>query len=369
MTVFTFIHALLWCLTTLVNSVQLEEAPVIYSFPVNIIDFDITTELSLRKGQTAKQAVAQFNTDNNIPDEIRSSSDGILTQKLLDAAKAQNVKIIDTITYNGEPIVELRLSLLYDVVDAFFITEASETFSSKPKPGGLYRNIHTSMFDKYIDKIYFVHIEQFPAWGPEQEIHWHREFYQRNAAANMISETFRDDRHIVLVCDADEIPDPELVKLLPLDYSNLKEPVYMNMAFYYFNFKWRVPSGVPWLKAYAISDEGLKNSEYTFNDMRKMSPETHVLPNGNINYTCCYDNAGWHASYMMDIKGIRLKLESFAHIEYDHEPIKQASFLRERIKLGKDLFSHKDLVPYDVMLLPKKMQEFHEDMLFLQEYS
>ncbi len=61
------------------------------------------------------------------------------------------VRIIDSFSYNGELVVELRLKHLYPVVDEFVITEARETHSGKPKME-LFIDRYRSTFQPYMSK-------------------------------------------------------------------------------------------------------------------------------------------------------------------------------------------------------------------------
>ena len=64
--------------------------------------------------------------------------------------------IIDCILYNGEPIIELRLEYLYDIVDIFLIIEAGNTFCGKQKE--YFFEKYSSIFDKYRSKIIFINM-------------------------------------------------------------------------------------------------------------------------------------------------------------------------------------------------------------------
>jgi hypothetical protein len=152
--------------------------------------------------------------------------------------QASPVKIIDTILYNGEPILELRLKLLHDIVDEFVIVEARTTHSGVSKDE-LYIGKHAARLLPYEAKLTHIIIEDFPEptelWISRQAErpyivtsgleHWYRENYQRDAAAEHIIAKCATERYIVMVCDADEIPKPSVVQALRGMYADLDPPV------------------------------------------------------------------------------------------------------------------------------------------------
>lgn len=361
---------------------QSSNQPVVYTLNVNLNNEPTSRQLLLREAQTAEQAANVFVEENGIPLNEREEIIAQLVRALEKDAKAQDVKLLDAFSYNGEPIIELRLSLLYDIVDEFIIVEAKETHSGKVKPE-LYIHKHASVFEKYADKITYIVIESFadvdentknsgPEYQPEP-LSWNRENFQRNIAAEHIKDAYKDQRYIVLVCDADEIPIPGMIKMLPLSYMHLDTPAYLGMWMYYYHFGWQIKnSGCLWDRAFIINDRGiLSDNSLSFSRMRVDSPCT----SGAQVCTHCYLGAGWHGSYFFNIEGIRSKLDSFAHVEYQKDFYKDAEYLRECIRHGRDLFSPGDpgrnpnLVAFDTNTLPKELQRFNDKLMFLQEYS
>jgi beta-1,4-mannosyl-glycoprotein beta-1,4-N-acetylglucosaminyltransferase len=283
--------------------------------------------------------------------------------------QAPDVKIIDTILYNGEPIFELRLQLLYDVVDEFVIVEARETHSGVVKDE-LFTEKHAEAFEQYKAKMTVIIIDTFPNITQEWRRahsdvefmnagglqHWYRENYQRNAVAEFIVNKFSSHRYIVLVCDADELPKPNTVLALKTMYDALDTPVFLAMQMYYYNFNWTIPE--PWLYAYAINGRGI--SAQHLSEPRVANRDRHIA------------DSGWHCSYFLNTAGLIRKLQSFAHKEFNVDSIKQEAYIRQCITNGKDLLSRgrsHDLVPYDVSALPIELQHFNSKLLFLQEYA
>ncbi len=121
-------------------------------------------------------------------------------------------KIIDCISYNGEAdILELRLSILGDLVDEFIIVEAPSTFSGGDKP--LYFHEQKDMFSKWFDKITYHVIDETYT---DEEIEkarasqytggierWVKEYLQKESISRTL--THLEDEDTVYLGDVDEI--------------------------------------------------------------------------------------------------------------------------------------------------------------------
>ncbi len=277
--------------------------------------------------------------------------------------------IVDTFSYNGEPIVELRLEYLSDVVDLFIIVEARYTHSGDKKEG-LYIEKHASVFQPYKEKIKFIVVDEFPTmpqdWPekyaesymtPQSYEAWFRERYQRDITGQYLLENYKEENYIVIASDADEIVRKELVAQLPREYFAFRDPVYFGMNFYYYHFQWK--KKFPWYHAFVVSDLGL--SKHSLSYYRTNAVKSKVI-----------HDAGWHASYFFNSKDLQRKLESFAHRECDQKNHKDRSFIRACIQDGKDISQRgeaEDLLWDSMQGLPTLFQEFQKKLLFLQEYS
>jgi beta-1,4-mannosyl-glycoprotein beta-1,4-N-acetylglucosaminyltransferase len=280
----------------------------------------------------------------------------------------QDVKVVDTILYNGEPILELRLQLLYNVVDEFVIVEARETFSGIQK-AELYIEKHAAIIAPYKSKITFIIVDTFPAATTEWKEshadferlvaggtqHWYRERSQRNAAAAYISAHCQSQKCIIMVCDVDELVRPETVSSLKLMYHHLYEPVKLSMRLFYYNFGWARADS--WRAAFVVNDVGFKS--ITPDDVRSLVD----LP--------YFPDTGWHGSYFFNIAGLVRKLQSFSHQEHNVERFTNEAHVKHCIQTGADLFAREDhhWQAFDITSLPMALQQFHNKLMFLQEYS
>ena len=230
--------------------------------------------------------------------------------------------IYDCICYNGEPIIEMRLELLYPVVDRIFITESWYTFTGTRKPA-LYKEINSSLFEKYADKIAWIVLESCVSTNP-----WQNEKEQRNAAYSHVVRASQHMPFICLVCDVDEIVNPNVVEAMKRDsgmYEHLTKPVALEMEFYYYSFRWR--KKFKWLHPFAVNDLGISEDL----DGMRLSGKAG-----------CISNAGWHCSFFESVENIIRKVESFSHQEHNTESVKSLEHIRWCIENGIDLFSRGD---------------------------
>jgi len=252
-----------------------------------------------------------------------------------------DIQIVDTFCYNGDPIVELRLQLLYPVVDHFYIIESHQTFSGLSKPE-LYRDINKHVFEPYEDKITWIILDDIGDMN-----NWRYEAFQRNSVMSSIPKT--DSKTVLVVCDADEIPSPETIEKLRADPPY--EAVSLEMYLFYYNFD-RVYTD-RWTNAYAISLDAVQN---TLTRIR-LGPKSKKI-----------ENAGWHCSYFFDIDNIIRKIESFLHQEYNSDYYKNRQHISDCIKNGSDLYKRGNITfgRFDTSTLPEPLIAFNNRIKAVQ---
>ena len=248
--------------------------------------------------------------------------------------------LIDAFPYNGEEVAAFRLALLDPFVDHFIITEARETFTGLKKPA-LYFEQHAEVFAKYRHKISFLAIDHFPpvdaAWKaahptPQRnEQVWWNEACQRNHCQAEAFRLAQGVPFVLISADVDEIPDPQLLADKQALYAASNGPLFLDMAFHYYNFNWRKPER--WQRAFVIRDSAL--AEVQLDEVRRHPAGARVVL-----------NAGWHLSYFTSVEAITRKVESFSHSEFNLPQFKQAAHIRRCLKEGVDLFgrTHEELV-------------------------
>ncbi len=132
------------------------------------------------------------------------------------------MRIYDTFLFGGElDLLEHRLRETFDLVDAFVLVEAAETFRGAAKP--LVFRDHAGRFVWAAEKIRHIALESL---GPAPHTAWQREALQRNALMLGLGDASPDD--IVLVLDADEIADHAL--LMRLRQTGVERPHRLAMT-------------------------------------------------------------------------------------------------------------------------------------------
>jgi beta-1,4-mannosyl-glycoprotein beta-1,4-N-acetylglucosaminyltransferase len=247
---------------------------------------------------------------------------------------------------NEFKVLELRLEELSDVVDKFVLVEATRTFSGNSKP--LYFQENQERFSKYLPKIRHIVVDDMPA-NPQSA--WDVEEHQRNAILRGLQDAQADD--IIIISDVDEIPRSTLVSSFAGDFAALEvEDFYYKLNCKNLSMKTVAPVLV---RRRALS----KPQEVRQRARRYWEHATPVLKSG-----------GWHFSCMQDAAGLTLKLESFAHQEYNKAEFTDPADIAVRIRFGLDFLGRRDhhwcCVPLDDNF-PNylvKHQDRFQDLLF-----
>jgi len=280
-----------------------------------------------------------------------------------------SIPIIDTFLYNGEPIISLRLKLLYPYVKEFVIIESWYTYSGDRKPF-LYIDKNKEIFEPYIDKIKFIIINEIPPMPKEwlettylpscmkQPIDWWRENYQRDIAANYIIEKYKDSKYILNCSDGDEIPNPKIFEETSrsiLYYNASEEPLFLEMDFFYYNFKW--VKQYKWYQAFIITDVNIDKNHLSY-------IRCNIPKNKGVR------NAGWHCSYFLSKEDLKRKITSFAHQEFNQDKFKTNEHLQKCLDTGLDIFMRGDnenMIDYkEINKLPEGWQEMQKILDIIQ---
>ena len=291
-----------------------------------------------------------------------------LTTPILPKTKATNAKkknelpIVDSILYNGEPIILIRLELLYDFVDRFYITESTVTFSGKPKP--LHSKQHLKDFEPYQDKITWL------VYEPAENITgaWERESKQRQFAVTQMRSDVENQTlstpFVVINTDGDELVNPKILEDMQPGGSFhsqvLTQAMFLEMTWCCYNANWKKNGN--WTKGHVLPGEKLLSGEYnlqTFRNKRRGKPS---LP-----------EAGWHLTYFLSIDEMIHKIESFSHQEYNKPWVKNRTRIEDCIRNGKELYGRtwwvEQMTPYDPTTLPLPLQRFHQDVVARQNIT
>jgi beta-1,4-mannosyl-glycoprotein beta-1,4-N-acetylglucosaminyltransferase len=240
--------------------------------------------------------------------------------------------IIDCFPFFDElDLLEVRLHELSDVVDMFVLSEATRTFTGKPKP--LYFDANKKRFMEFSDKIEHVVIDTYNA----SDLHdpWNMDYYQKQQGLDAAIERFcLGSNDIIILSDCDEILKADSVKKA---IKVMGKTVTMKMPL--FNY-WMncICTSIKWVYAKLARCE--KNLSHRRIRYRKSA--------------CTITDAGWHFSFLGDVKR---KLEAYAHTEYNRAPFNTAEHIENQKKLGRDLFNRKNY-----------RHKFLDDINYLPEY-
>ena len=263
-------------------------------------------------------------------------------------------KIYDCFNFFNElDILELRLNTLYDCVDYFVIAEADVTHSGEPKK--FFYEENKERFSKFADKIINYKILDTPTnfltfpdtdelelqkvysyienqtnrFNRHNQPDYGRDFYQKESIRRALSHCSDDD--IIMFSDADEIPNPEILKNLK-DLS-LKDTLYsLNQPMFCYFFNMLKQSD--WYGTKLGLYKNIKN--LSLNELRGDESLTVKLPNG-----------GWHFSFLGDAETVRTKITSYSARDLVNQHVYDS--VDANIENGIDVFFRSKLtqVPLD----------------------
>lgn len=211
--------------------------------------------------------------------------------------------------FNELDILEVRFNELYDSVDRFVIVEATKTHGGKDKPLNFNNNLER--FKQFLNKVTYIVVEDYPTLDS-----WSIERHQRDQIMRGLTQC--NDNDIIMITDADEIPNAEAIK-------NYKDGIMgFEQKLYYYKLNCQATQNWDWAKICQYKDVKEKTPcgvRYTYTAGDKLIP-----------------NGGWHFSYITDTKGIIEKIEASAHREYDQPMLKDPTRIEALVKAGKDIF-------------------------------
>jgi beta-1,4-mannosyl-glycoprotein beta-1,4-N-acetylglucosaminyltransferase len=238
--------------------------------------------------------------------------------------------------FNELDILEIRLNSLEEIVDYFFITEATTTFSGNPKPLILSENLEK--FEKFKHKMIIQTVNDIPNLSP-----FERDWYQRNEAKSLLSGMLADS-DFILYGDVDEIPKPDSVIRASQELNDDIKIAHFaqHLNYYYLNLMETSGSLLSYMGEYdhIVHKKWLGTTiskwEYAKNfTMTELRNPDHKVVGKRI------DDGGWHFSYVggesdTDIESrTKTKIVSAAHQELNTKKI-----LR---KIGKNTAAHRDI--------------------------
>ncbi len=253
-------------------------------------------------------------------------------------------KIYDCfIFFNELDLLEIRLNILNEFVDYFVLVESTKTFTGNPKP--LFFNENKNRFKDFNHKIIHIIVDDMPDSFeelseriknstaidrtiindclttknvPRGEIHWLREFYQKEQIKKGLLDA--KDADTCYISDLDEIWNPNTGMLIPGNkIFRLRQLMYA----YYINNR----SSEKWAGTVIASYKNIY--QHGIN---------HIRTPGMVTFQYI-KNAGWHFTNMGGAEQIRKKLESYGHQEFNTNQIKLE--IQNKIDENKDFIGRR----------------------------
>lgn len=253
--------------------------------------------------------------------------------------------IIDCFTYfNERDLLDVRMNVLREHVDAFILCEANRTFQAAEREyefGEVYAGRNGMMNVIHADLSCFD-------GSTTREAAWQREYTQRRRIFDALATmNLRNDAWIIL-SDIDEIPAPESLASIDAFASN---PVAWNQELFYYwvNLRCRHKRrlSMPWWRGSVACQWGtLRNSFHC--DLQVLRDSRHGFPDfGSV----LGFSAGWHFSFLGGAEAIKAKIRAFAHTEYrgyaEGDQVERA--LANGWKHNRDVFG-RDFMKFELML-------------------
>lgn len=241
--------------------------------------------------------------------------------------------IIDcSVFFNESDLFYLRLLTLGEYVDKFVVIEADTTHHGDYKGYNFDKN--NILYKSYANKIihYKISLSSSSPWDREKE--------NRNRIYEILYDLSLDDEDCILISDADEIANPNVIKeLYKFDLIGLNQ-----MNFVHFYNCWAQTCCV---NTFSIKYKYLKNANNLTNNMaiEYFRRRKNDLPKIN--------NGGWHYSYICDEDGIYKKSISIAEGHKNNSPSQFQGLINNVKNTKRSPFAKKDLLFMEIYNKPK----------------
>ncbi|GAA4741422.1 hypothetical protein [Flavisolibacter ginsenosidimutans] len=268
-------------------------------------------------------------------------------------------------------VAQIQIAEAGKWVDEIHVTECDRTFQYKSKPfcfahanlpKVFYHKLEAeSLFLKAGNLLPHIRLGRKPQWHPRlfRQTTWFNEGMQRN-----LSVPEFDDNDILILSDIDEIIDAnkadrliEDVKKHGVVTAKLRFSLfYLNL----FSLNWGGPPDYSY-RTFLIRGKTFRERWKADSDTLRKQGERNQLAK---TVYCANEFAGFHHSWLGDVKVIQEKIRAYAHTEhgiYDNE-----AYIRECLESGKSIFSqHEVKVDTAVRLLDtvEKNREFFRPYL------
>jgi beta-1,4-mannosyl-glycoprotein beta-1,4-N-acetylglucosaminyltransferase len=240
--------------------------------------------------------------------------------------------IFDCFTYfNEDLILDLRLNILDEFVDKFVIVEATKDHAGREKK----LNFNLNNYSKFKNKINYIVVEDMPVTVNsfvKGKVKYHENFVRENYQRNQIARGIQDasDNDLIIVSDVDEIPNLKKIKNF-----NVNKCTIFYQKFY--QYKLNLLTGTNWPGSRIIKKKFLTSPQ----DLRYKTVKRIRFWQLHRFFTNpdFINDGGWHFSYLMSPEKIKLKVESFAHGEFNKEHVTDIDLIKNKVNNNKDIFN------------------------------
>ena len=273
------------------------------------------------------------------------------------------MKVYDCITYCGEDLLlKIRFETLFNKVDKFIIVEASKYFNGEDKP----KLFNIKNFDRYKNKIDFYYIDNLPKFNGNNLEY---EYFIKNQIKRGLNNLDPDD--IILISDADEIPNLESEK-----YKKFDSTVFLQKMYYY-KFNIHLYEGLKWNNKVAAT----KSCKFKFFESVQKVRNFRVknIPWWRLDRKIkryVENDGGWHFSYLMNSKQISSKLKKFEHEvahlkkgkKYDMEELTDIKNIENKISKLQDPYDREDIKLRKVQIDKSYPEYIYKNLDSLSDY-
>jgi beta-1,4-mannosyl-glycoprotein beta-1,4-N-acetylglucosaminyltransferase len=243
------------------------------------------------------------------------------------------MKIFDSIIYLDEDfLLDLRFNILNNIVDYFVVVESNKTWQNNKKNF----NFNIEKFQKFSKKIIYIKVEDMP----EGENPWLRENFQRNCIMKGLLKA--NDEDLIIISDADEIPNPEQI----LKFDLKKKYGVFEQKQYYYKLNLLNISNPIWRGSKACIKKYLKSPQWLRELKIKNRPFWRI---DKINLKYSIENGGWHFCNLKTPEQLLFKYKNLCEYKDNYvffnnidESFLDKKIIEENIKNQKDLIGRND---------------------------
>ena len=227
--------------------------------------------------------------------------------------------------FNEDHIADLRFNILNEFVDKFVIVESTVNHQGKPKK----LHFDINKYKKFKNKISYIIVDDTP-----DEIKKHHEGgeslveqHQRNSIMKGLKNA--NDNDLIILSDADEIPDLNKLNEFKSKYAVFSQKMFM----YKLNLLNLKENN--WHGSRICLKKNFKSPQWIRNLKFKKYPFWRIDKIRNLQII---NNAGWHFAYLQTPENISNKIKSFAHGEFNKTSIVDEKNIAYKIEKGEDIF-------------------------------